>query len=198
MDEDYQYMMGEFLGAFEDDELGYEDDELGRRILSPTRRRFGAVRRSMPATSQRALKRYATQLSPTKFVGSPPRGAREWPLGFPVASFVNAGPTAITVVSAPQRVFKGARLVIDIARGGATATGLVTITNLAIGAVDQRIAAQPLAAGAFAPNAFGVELDLDPAQPGIDITIGLALGAPALGVGDTVDVSVVLIGGSLS
>lgn len=174
--EEYEYMLGEYLGAFEDDELG-------------------ARRRPIRSRRSKGLKRFAQQLSPTRYTGSPPRGAREWPLGFPVAGFVAAGPTLIQVVAQPQRVFKGQRLVVDIAR--TVTTSLVTIDALIVGAVDQRIAPQPLPAAAFAPNAFDVVLDLDPAQPGIDITLQFAVPA-ALGAGETIDVSAMLIGGSLS
>lgn len=200
MDEDeYVDMMGDFLGAFEDDDDDeYEDDELGAfRRMAPRSRRIKRARR-IPARGGRALARYADGLKPSKFAGSPPRGARQWPLGFPVANFVNAGPTTIVIAAAPQRVFKGERLVISVARTGATATGLVTLDALSIGAVDQRIATNPLPAEAYAPTAFGVNMHLDPASPGIDISLSITLGGPALGVADTVSVSAMILGASLS
>lgn len=193
-DADAPYLLGE-----DDDLEGLGYDDLGYDDLGFDEEELGAViRAARSGGMSRAMMRKIRALKPSKFPGSPPRALRTWPLPFPVANFVNAGPTSIQLTARPQRVFKGKRLVLDIARSGATSTGLVTVSEISVGAVDQRIAINPLPAGAFAPNAVRVGLNLDPAEPGIEVTIEVTLGAPALGVGDTVDVSPMLLGTSLS
>lgn len=182
--EEYEYMLG---ALSEDDGLGYD----------PSAEYLGAPIRARRAVRRGGLASYAKQLAPTKFVGSPPRGARQWPLGFPVASFVNAGPTTIQVQTEPQRVFKGQRLIIAVARSAAGVGGIITLDQVLVGAVDQRISGDPLPVEMFQPDATFAIMDLDPAQPGIQIRLQYTIGT-ALGVGETVDIATGLLGESLS
>lgn len=131
-------------------------------------------------------------LSPTQYAsaqqlytpigGVPVPGPRVEPLGFPVFTFGAATGTTITQIARPQKPFKGSRLVIDVARTGATATGLVSVADLSIGARPVLVnRAQPIPAAAFAPTAFGIELLMDTATPGVDITLTLSISAaPAM------------------
>jgi hypothetical protein len=173
----------DYLGAM-DDYLG-DDDMLG----APSRRSrpFGrAAARPVAQAAARALS--------TAAPGVPTAGPRLEPLGFPVFGFVNAGPTTITQLTNPQKPFKGSRLTMDIARTGASATGLVTVTALKVGARDVLVNSNPIGAGTFAPGAFGVELMMDTATPGVNIAATIALGAPVLAAAATVDVSCTVIG----
>lgn len=179
MDEDI-----ELLGAmFDMDLAGYDDDyEVGRILRRPNRR-----------TLNRA--KYAKALVP-KVPGVPKMGAREFPLGFGTFTFVNAGATVATLTAQPQRPFKGARLVIVVSRSAGATAEAVTITQLNVGQNNQLASAAQLPAEAFAPGAQDVVLNLDPATPGIDITLGLAVSA-APGVGESIAVTAMLIGNAI-
>lgn len=172
----------EYLGAV-DDYLGDDDDILG---AAPRSRR-----RISPGRSPLAV-RAARQLA-QPMAGVPKPGPRIEPVGFPVVSFTNTSGTAITVTTRPQKPFKGSRLVLDIARTGPTATGLITVAQLLVGSRNVLVNANPIGAGAFAPNAFGVELLMDEAVPGIDLTLELQTSV-APGVGDRIDVSATIMG----
>lgn|SRR6185503_16766991 len=174
--------LGEYLEGGED--LGYEEAiGRGRRRRRPLRRRLNAAQ---------AL---ASRLVPP-VPGVPPPGVRRLPLGFPVAIFAAASGLALIRTTRPQIPMAGARLVVVVTRAGASATGLVTITDIKVGQRSQLGSVDPIPAEAFAPNAFGVALDLDPAQPGIDISLAFAItAAPAMT--DTVNVAAALINPSV-
>lgn len=125
--------------------------------------------------------------------GVPMPGARLQPLGLGATAFTNVSGTVLSLQAQPQRPFKGQRLVIDITRTGPTATGLVTVNRLDIGTSNQLVSSGALSAAAFTPQAVDVNLELDPATPGITITVQLAITA-APGVGDRVDVGGTIFG----
>jgi len=125
--------------------------------------------------------------------GVPMPGARLQPLGFGASAFTAASGLILTLQAQPQRPYKGQRLVVDITRTGATATGLVTVTRLDIGTTNQLVSSGALAAAAFAATAFDVNLQLDPATPGIIITVQFAISV-APGAADRVDFSATMFG----
>lgn len=128
--------------------------------------------------------------------GVPATGARLQPLGLGSSAFTAASGTSIALTARPQRPFKGQRLVIDITRTGASATGLVTITRLDVGTANQLVSSGALIAAAFAASAFDVNMQLDPATPGIDITVQFAISV-APGAADRVDFGGVIVGTSI-
>lgn len=182
----------ELLGALFDDELeGEDDDELGRRSFGRYSRGRARGGRSLKARKRAYVRKIAPAIP-----GVPSAGARNYPLGFGVAIFSAASATSITLTASPQRPFKGMRLVVDAGRTGASATGLVTVTNLNVGQNNQLVSNAALPAEAFAPNSFGTGLSLDPATPGINISLQLAISALPTGT-DTVAVSAMLIGNTI-
>ncbi|HEY4635185.1 MAG TPA: hypothetical protein VJK49_08260 [Candidatus Limnocylindrales bacterium] len=116
-----------------------------------------------------------------------------WPLGFPTQIFTNVSGTALVSTSAPFVAFKGKRLSIDIARTGATATGLITMTQLLVGQANQLPNANVIGAGTFAPNAVATRLDLAWCPSAVGITIALATSV-APGAGDSIAVQPTLLG----
>lgn len=162
------------------------DDDMGSLELGfPFRRKRKSKRRGMP---------YRT-LVPT-VPGVPSAGLRLQPLGLGATQFNASSGTILTLSAQPQRPFKGMRLVLDITRTGTSATGLVTVTRLDVGTQNQLVASGPLAAAAFAATAFDVNLEMDPATPGITITVQIAItAAPAMT--DVVDVAGVLFGAAI-
>jgi len=150
--------------------------EMGRRGMRRSRGRRIPARRLIPQVP-----------------GVPMPGARLQPLGLGATAFTAASGTILALVARPQRPFLGQRLVVDITRTGASATGLVTITRLDIGTANQLVSSGALSAAAFAATAFDVNLQLDPATPGIDITVQFAITvAPA--AADRVDISGTIFG----
>jgi len=169
----------------------------GIRAIRPRRRpspRISALvaRRDLVQAKKRA---FVNKLVPS-VPGVPAVGARNFPLGFGAVTFVNAGLTQFNLVANPQRPFKGARLVIDVRRSAGALAELVTVTTLNIGQNNQLVSSAALPAEAFRPDGFDTVLSLDPATPGIDITLGIAISA-APGVGETVAVSAMLIGNTI-
>ncbi len=125
--------------------------------------------------------------------GVPAPGMRLQPLGLGATAFTASSGTTLQLTGNPQRPFKGQRLVIDITRTGTTATGLVTISRLDIGTANQLVSSGALSAAAFAPTAFDCNIKLDPATPGISITLVLNISV-APGSSDRVDVGGTIFG----
>lgn len=172
----------DYLGAL-DDYLGEDAEYLG---AAPRR----VVRRA-PAPRPLAAAARAQLAQPMP--GVPKAGPRIEPLGFPIISFTNASGLTLNATTRPQKPFKGSRLVLDIARTGAGATGLVSVASLKVGARDVLVNANPIGAGTFAPNAFGVELMMDEAVPGIDIVLTLTCSV-APGAGERIDINASVLG----
>lgn len=116
-----------------------------------------------------------------------------WPLGFPTVTFGAATGTSLPSASAPFVPFKGKRLIIDIARTGATATGLISISQLLVGQANQLPNAQPISAASFAPGAFQTRLDLAEAGSAIPVQLQLNISA-APAMTDVVVVQPTLLG----
>jgi len=165
--------------------------DVGWNPFSRSRKRRAAPARRMTArTPTRAVP--AGRLLP-QIPGVPARGLGEQPLGFGATAFTSSSGTLLTLTASPQRPFRGRRLIIDITRTGTTATGIVTVSRLDVGVDNQLPGSGAIAAASFAANAVGVNLDLDPATPGVTVTLQLNISA-APTMTDRVDVAATLIG----
>lgn len=171
------------LGALANEELGarYRAQTRGRSRV-PLARGDGAPQR-MP------LRQLESQVR-----GVPARGLRKTWLPLGSLAFVVGGPTTQNLVVQSQRPFRGTRLVFAFTRTGATATGLLTLTQIVIGQDNQPAAQGAAPIDAFGANAFDVDIDLDPTGPGINFTATIAVSAAPTGAGDRIDVSGVLFG----
>jgi hypothetical protein len=125
--------------------------------------------------------------------GVPAPGARLQPLGLGATAFTAASGTLLQLQASPQRPFKGQRLIIDLTRTGATSTGLVTVTRLDVGTSNQLVGSGGISASAFQPTSFDANVSLDPATPGVNITLQLSISA-APGGADRVDIGGTIIG----
>jgi hypothetical protein len=170
------------------EDVGLDMGTLELGIRNPFRRR----RRAQKARQMTRRAVPARMLIP-QVPGVPMPGARLQPLGLGSTAFTAASGTVLALTARPQRPFKGQRLVVDITRTGATATGLVTITRLDIGTSNQLVSSGSLSASAFAATAFDVNLQLDPATPGIDIVVQFAVSV-APGGADRIDLSGTIFG----
>jgi hypothetical protein len=125
--------------------------------------------------------------------GAPMIGAKLQPLGFTVVTFTATSGTALSATTRPQKPFKGRRLVVDLARTGATATGLVTISSITVGVVNQLVSTGPVGAGAFAATAFDCNVSLSACSSALDIAVNYSI-STAPTTTDTVAISTTLFG----
>lgn len=146
----------------------------------------------MRARGRGAMRLPARRLIP-RVPGVPGPGLRLQPLGFPTVTFTAVSGTVLRTTSRPQRPFKGKRLVVDIARTGATATGLITVNFITIGTDNQFVSSGPVGAAAFAPGAFDVNIELAAASTAIDITLEYATSLAPVAP-DQIDVGTTLFG----
>lgn len=128
--------------------------------------------------------------------GAPAIGVKLQPLGFNIVTFGAATGTTLPATTRPQKPFKGRRLVVDIARTGATATGLVTVQSVTIGVNNQFVSTGAVGAGAFAATAFDCNVEFSACSTALDITVNYAISA-APTMTDTVVVGTTLFGESV-
>lgn len=121
------------------------------------------------------------------------------PLGMGASAFVVGGATILSLQQFPQRPFDGKRIVVDVTRSnaGASANGLLTMTRLDIGSDNQLVGSGSLSVGSFIANGVDVNLELDRAVPGIQVTMQFNISAAPTVAGDRVDFSATIFGVSL-
>jgi len=73
----------------------------------------------------------------------------------------------ITLSAAPQRAFRGERLVLSLQRSTGAVGVLVQLTDFRVGDYKQLVGGGSLPADVFASDAFGVRLMLDGSTPGV-------------------------------
>ncbi len=174
-------------------------DQLGaERVLA---RRGRAARPRSPSTARTAIAAAtALQLAPptadeiradltSAFPGVPPQGLLGWPLGFSTVLFALNTVTTAAATALPQRPIKANRLVVDVARTGTTATGLLTVDQIQVGTTPQQCSNQPLPSSMYSNVATDIVTDFMQAEPGIECRITYTLAAPALLTTDTVNVA---------
>lgn len=101
----------------------------------------------------------------------------------------------IAFTARPQAPFRAERLITSVRRTGAAGV-LILASSFFVGRQMQLVQTGTFDVEFFSPTAFGVRLALDPAAPGIDITIN-AGATPAVAGTDTVAVSMILLGRSI-
>lgn len=163
---------------------GIMGEELGARRRVQNRR---AVARSSSVRSMPAA-----QMLP-QVTGVPRRGLRKTWLPLGAVVFNATSGTSINMPAATQRPFRGTRLIFDATRTGATATGLLTLTECKCGQDAQPAAAGAAPLGAFLATAFDADVDLDPVGPGVTFLATVAVSA-APTASDRIDVAGVLFG----
>lgn len=125
--------------------------------------------------------------------GAPAIGVKLQPLGFSDVQFSAASGTALSATTRPQKPFKARRLVVELARTGASATGLVKISSITVGVNNQFVSTGSVSAGAFAANGFDVNVELSACSTALDINVNYTItAAPAMA--DVVDVGTTMFG----
>lgn len=170
----------------DDDELilaGYDDMGARRRA-----RRIAPARPARPAAAPVAARRSALRAYQPDATGLP----LDQVMPFPNGTFLPAT-TALLLQAQPQREFQPRRLIIDLGRIGAGATGLVQVTQFTVGADPQFVNTGSIPAAMFQATAVGIALKPAAARPGVTISLGLTV-APAPGAGESIVVSAAAVG----
>jgi hypothetical protein len=128
--------------------------------------------------------------------GVPAVGVKLQPLGFSDVVFTATSGTALPAETRPQKPFKGRRLVVEIARTGASATALVKVTSITVGTNNQFVSTQSTSAGAYAGGNFDVNVELSACTSALDIAVNYSIRtAPAMA--DTIEIGTTLFGESV-
>ncbi len=96
----------------------------------------------------------------------PDPGCRDYVLPFDSGADIPAGTTGVEIQTSPQTPFVGKRLII-----GSTIAPSFIIEDLKVGKNSQFSATGGVSAEAFSEVGVGVALMVDPAYPGLDITL---------------------------
>lgn len=168
------------IGALD---VGDGEDEVGAFPFRRKRRRAAPAPRGRMVPVRRLIPRVP---------GVPAPGVGLQPLPLGTVTFTNTSGTLLQLQASPQKPFKGQRLVISQSRVGVSG-GLVVVTRLEVGTANQFAFGGELPADAFAATAFDTNMSLQPATPGVQVTLLLRItAAPA--AGDSVVVSAGLWG----
>lgn len=181
----------DFVGAM-DAYVSGDDDMLGapapRRGL--IRRPTSAPRRMVrPPVVQQAVNQMAGAQA-----GQPRIGPKIEPLGWPTFTFNATSGTVLTLVTRPQKRFKGSKLIIPISRNGPTSTAAVLIGRLMFGAVPILVNGNPISADAYPANGQGNEMMLPEVVPGIDVELQLLIVGAAITMTDSIVVVPMVLG----
>lgn len=181
------YEVGYDVG--EDMDMGDLDD-VGARPRRRIRGRSGARRTQLQVRS--------TPANVQAVAGVSPVAMKRMMLGLGNVFFAVAQPlTTQTLSIQPQVPFKGDRLVIDFTRTGASATGLLTVTAFAVGIKNQLAGFGPIGIGGLGPTATDIFIVMDPAGPGVTITLSITVTAIPTTT-DRIDVNATLWGDGIS
>ncbi len=190
-------VLGELMGidTMGDDDLDGDDLE-GMSTV-------GALKRRMRRRSMRLMPKPGWrkgQLAPG--IQAPREGLEPLPL----VADLNGGvftalvPGPITFRARPQRPFRAERLLASVRRSGASTAALAAVTTgIFIGTELQQMQIGNYDLEFFGSTAFGVRLDLKPAEPGIDIGMGIQIANGAIGAApDFIAVQLLLLGRSIA
>lgn len=128
--------------------------------------------------------------------GAPRVGLRKVPLPIGATSFTATSGTSLTLTTRTQRPYRPTRMIIVVNRTGATATGLITVSEIKVGQDPQPAAAGSMPAEGFGPQVWDADVDFTPITPGIDasVTFGNSVVPTAP---DKIDVSAMFVGFSV-
>lgn len=170
-----------------DDDISGSDDILGAQVAP------GGLKNA----------RWARQLRQGA-PGAPAISEMMLPLGLGSFTVVANGPTTFTLTAVPQLAYRGERLILSSFYNPGTegdnkgsccdAGNLFVINDIKVGQRSQLVSPSALPASAFAATAFGVRLAIDPAVPGVIITVSISYIGPALTGDETATVTGTILG----
>ena len=159
----YDILGYDVLGDGDDDVSG-TDDMLGAQASS------GGLKNA----------RWARQLRQGA-PGAPAISEMMLPLGLGSFSVTATSATSFVLTAVPQLAYRGERLILSaFTQAGTDAGSLFAISDIKVGQRSQLVSPSALPAAAFAATAFGVRLAIDPAVPGVLITVSINYIGPAI------------------
>lgn len=129
--------------------------------------------------------------------GAPAISEMMLPLGLGSATVTSTSSTSFVLTAIPQLAYRGERVILSAfttKNGTIDAAALFEVTDIKVGQRSQLVSPQAIPAVAFTPTAFGVRLALDPAVPGITITVSCRYIGPALGEDETATITGTILG----
>jgi hypothetical protein len=173
-----------------EDVLG-ADEVLGALLKLPALRRLASARGKQPVMIPRRPP-WRAGLAPG--VPMPGQGRELLPLTPDLAGGIFAAATPnINFIGRPQRPFRGERLVTRVTRSAGAGAVNILCNTLFVGTQPQQAQIQAFDVEQFGPTAFGLELVMSQAQPGVEIQLRCS-GSIAVPAGETVAVSMFLLG----
>lgn len=185
----YDVLGYDVLGDGDDDVMG-SDDILGAQVAP------GGLRNA----------RWARQLRQGA-PGAPAISEMMLPLGLGSFTVTPNGPTSFVLTAVPQLAYRGERLILSSfynpGNGGefprisstcCDAGQFFAISDIKVGQRSQLVSPSALPASAFAATAFGVRLAIDPAVPGVLITVSINYIGPALNEGESATITGTILG----
>jgi hypothetical protein len=154
-DDDIMDALGAMMGDDDDDDM----DELGRRGRRRKSRTLAAFKRA--------------NLAP----GVPRTSRKRQPLGLGTLVFNTGSGTTQTATVSPQKPVFIKKLVADVVRDGASATGAVTIDEISVGTSSQFASDDPVPASLFGETTQENQVFFDQASPGTTVTIRVSVSA---------------------
>lgn len=182
----YDLLGYDVLGDGDDDVSG-SDDILGAQVAP------GGLRNA----------RWAKQLRQGA-PGAPAISEMMLPLGLGTFTVDATSATTFTLTAIPQLAYRGERLIlsaffVDSEQEGnkascCDANQFFVINDIKVGQRSQLVSPSALPATAFSATAFGVRLAIDPAVPGITITVSVSYVGPVLGPTQRATISGTILG----
>ena len=176
----------------------YQDEMTGEDVLGDDV--LGAARLRLPALARRGRQQvtiprrppWRAQLGPG--VPMPGQGRDILPLtpDANAGTFTAAFPN-INFIGRPQHPFRGERLVTRLTRSAGAGAVNILCNTLFVGIVPQQSQIQAFDVELFGATAFGLELVMSPAQPGVEIQLRCS-GSIAVPAGETVAVTMFILG----
>lgn len=181
--------MGEVLGEL----LGIDTSTMGMSTVGRRRRHRGHHGNSMHVIDKPSWRQH--QLAPG--VQSPSEGLEPLPITPDNGTGVFISTTSlVTWRGRPQRPFRGERLLAQVLRSGTSTAGVsAQTTGVFVGTALQQLQIGTFNLEFFTQQAFGVRLNMIPAEPGIDISIGVTVNPTGTISGsDFINVELLLLG----
>jgi hypothetical protein len=182
--------LGEVLGEM----LGLDTSTMGMATVGRRHRHHGHHGgRSMQVIQKPAWREH--QLAPG--VQSPSEGMEPLPItpDNGTGIFISTS-SLVTWRARPQRPFRGERLLAQVLRSGTSTAGVsANTTGVFVGTALQQLQIGSYNLEFFTQQAFGVRLNMIPAEPGIDISIGVVVNPTGVISGsDFINVELLLLG----
>lgn len=175
--------------------VGY--DETGAAIFRQFQRGAPAPRRIAPTHQGAHPGEPAVSRVYSKLPGIPSQDSVMIPMPLLTSAFTATSGVSLPVNQAPTKGFRPRRMVYVETRTGASATGLVTLLTPTIGSRVQAAASGALSAQQYAPNAYDTDVKWDDLQPGVPLTMTVAI-TVAPTTTDRVDFALSVNGESIS